>query len=102
VITDLKFTLSAAGAAKAAAGAFDVYFDFIVKWDVAEEEALGVQIPYDGVLSLLVVDATDAGATTATLVEYTDYFSHYQSGNDAIVIISLGLLTHSIGVNKDY
>jgi len=88
VITDLSIELSAAGAARAALGAFNVYMDFIVKWDGAEEETLGVEIPYDGVLSLLVVDATDAGATTATLVEYTDYFVHYQSGNDAIVIIS--------------
>lgn len=87
-VTDLSITLSAAGAAQAALGAFDVYFDFFVKWDVAEEETLGVAIPYDGVLSLTVIDATDAAASCANIVEYTDYFVHYQSGNDAIVIIT--------------
>jgi len=87
-ITDLKFTLSAAGAAKAAGGAFDVYFDFIVKWDVGEEETLGVEIPYDGVLSLTVIDATSGAASCANVTEYTDYFVHYQTGNDAIVIIT--------------
>jgi len=88
VVTDLSFTLSAAGAAKAAAGAFDVYFDFIVKWDVAEEESLGAAILQDGVMSLTVIDATNASATCANLTLYTDYFVHYQTGNDAIVIIS--------------
>jgi len=87
-ITDLSIELSAAGAAKAALGAFNVYMDFIVKWDGAEEEALNLAIPYDGVLSLTVIDATNTSATCANIVEYTDYFVHYQSGNDAIVIIS--------------
>jgi len=88
VVTDLKFVLSAAGAAKAGAGAFDAYFDFIVKWDVDEEEALGQQIPYDGVLAVIMTDVTSAAASNSNLVEYTDYFAHYQTGNDAIVIIT--------------
>lgn len=88
VITDLSIVLSSAGEAKAAAAAFNVYFDFFVKWDVAEEETLGAGIIQDGVLSVTVVDATDSGATSANLAEYTDYFVHYQSGNDAIVIMT--------------
>ena len=88
VITDLSVELSAAGAVVAAAGAFNVYMDFIVKWDGAEEESVGRAIVQDGVMSLVVIDATDTGATSTTLTLYTDYFVHYQSGNDAIVILS--------------
>lgn len=88
VTTDLSIVLSAAGAVQAAAGAFNVYFDFIVKWDVADEDTLGQAIQQDGVLSLTMIDATDSGATSANLALYTDYFVHYQSGNDAIVAIS--------------
>ena len=83
VTTALSIVLSAAGAVQAAAGAFNVYFDFIVKWDVAEEETLGVAIVQDGVTSLV---ETAVGGTSLAL--YTDYFVHYQSGNDAIVIMS--------------
>jgi len=88
VITDLSIELSAAGAVVAAGAAFDVYMDFIVKWDGADEDSLGAAILQDGVLSLTRIDATDAGATSANLVEYTDYFIHYQSGNDAVVMIT--------------
>jgi hypothetical protein len=98
VITDLSIELSAAGEAKAAAGAFDVYFDFIVKWDVDEEEALGQSILQDGVMSLLMIDATSGAATSATLTLYTDYFVHYQSGTDAIVIISNQSDADKVGV----
>jgi len=88
VLEDLSIELSAAGETKAAGGAFNVYFDFIVKWDGAEEESLGQDILQDGVLSLTVIDATDAGADSANLTLYTDYFVHYQSGNDAVVMIT--------------
>ena len=87
-ITDVGIQLSAAGAVVAAAGAFDAYFDMIVKWDVADEDTLGAAVLQDGVLSLTVVDATDSGATSVNLVEYTDYFLHTQTGNDAIVMIT--------------
>jgi len=87
VIENVSIRLTAAGATKASGGAFNVYFDFIVKWDVAEEESLGVDIPYDGVLSLAMFDATTTAASNSILVEYVDYFVHYQS-TDAIVIIS--------------
>lgn len=88
VITDVGFQLSAAGAAVAAGGAFNVYIDFVVKWDATEEEAAGVNLLADGVLSVTQVDATSGGATTVDLVEYTDYFVNYQSGNDVIVTIT--------------
>lgn len=88
VIQSLTIELSAAGAAKAAGGAFNVYMDFIVKWDVGDEDTLGAAILTDGVMSVTVIDATDSGATSANLTMYTDYFVHYQSGNDAIVMIT--------------
>lgn len=86
IITDLSIELNTASDLIGVAS--NIYFDFIVKWDGAEEETLGVEIPYDGVLSLTVIDATDAGASCANITEYTDYFVHYQSGDDAIVIIT--------------
>jgi hypothetical protein len=88
VITDLSFNLSAAGQAKAVAGAFDVYFDFIVKWDVADEEALPQDIQTDGVLTVMSMTITDANAASANLTEYTHYFTNYQTSTDAIVPIT--------------
>lgn len=86
VITDLSVELSAAGAAKAAAGAFDVYIDSMTKWDSTEEDALTISgttgILNDGCLSVFTI----AGVG---LVEYTDYIVHYQSGAaDAIVYMT--------------
>lgn len=98
VITDLSFTLSAAGAAQALAGAFDVYFDFIVKWDVGEEEALPVSILTDGVLSVIGIDVTSGGAATTALTPYVDYFVHFQSGADAIVMITDQSATDLVGI----
>ena len=88
VLEDVSITLTATGEAQAGVAAWNVYFDFFVKWDVAEEETLGVAIPYDGVLTVTTIDVTSGGAAMANLAEYTDYFVHYQSGNDAIVIIT--------------
>lgn len=88
VITDVGIELSAAGAAVAAGATFDVYVDQVIKWDVADEDSLGTAILADGALSITVIDATDGGATSVNLVEYTDYVVHYQSGNDAIVMIT--------------
>ena len=99
VITDLSITLSAAGAARAVGtGAWDVYFDFFVKWDAGEEEGLGQAIPYDGVMSLMLLDVTSAAASSSILVLYTDYFIHYQSGSDAIVIMTDQSDADKIGV----
>ena len=88
VLTDVSIELSAAGAAVALGAAFDVYIDFVVKWDGAEEETLGRAILQDGVMSVVVVDATTTGAGSVNLVEYTDYFVHYQASTDAIVMIT--------------
>jgi hypothetical protein len=98
VVTALSFNLSAAGEAKALAGTFNVYFDFIVKWDVAEEETLANGILTDGVLSVVAIDMTNGAATTTNLVEYTNYFVHYQTGNDAIVPITDLADTDKIGL----
>jgi len=88
VLTDVSIELSAAGAAVALGAAFDVYIDFVVKWDGAEEESLGRAILQDGVMSVVVVDATTTGAGSVNLVEYTDYFVHYQASTDAIVMMT--------------
>lgn len=83
VCSDFAITMTAQGAAAATLDAeWVLYFDTGYAWDAVDEEALGVAIQQDGVLS--VIDA--AGGTS--LVEYTDYFTHYQSGNDAIVYIT--------------
>ncbi|MEM5787382.1 MAG: hypothetical protein AAGU11_08695, partial [Syntrophobacteraceae bacterium] len=88
-ISAIKFGLSAAGAAKAATGAFDVYLDSWYKWDATEEEALGVNLVQDGVLSVVAVATLAASANTPTdLVEGTDFFVHYETGNDFLVWIS--------------
>lgn len=81
--SDFAVTLTAQGAAAATLDAgFVLYFDTGYVWDAPDEESLGVAILQDGVLG--VVD-TESGAS---LVEYTDYFVHYQSGVDAIVYIT--------------
>lgn len=87
VVEDITISLTATGETQAGVAAWNVYFDFFVIWDVAEEESLGEDVPYDGVLSLVTVDVTTGTAVSANLVEYTDYFTHYQS-TDAIVVIT--------------
>jgi hypothetical protein len=37
---------------------------------------------------MTVATAAGSANTMSSLTEYTDYFVHYQSGNDAIVTIS--------------
>lgn len=89
VITDLKIQLSAAGAAKAAIAAFDVYFDFMFKWDVGDEVALNRDVPYGGVQTVLAALSAAAGANTfGKLVEYTDYFIDYRTGDDKLICIT--------------
>jgi hypothetical protein len=69
-------------------GAFNVYFDGMYKWDAADEEPLGVDIPYDGVLSVVsVLTAAASDNTTLDSTEYTHYFVNYQTSSDAIVWI---------------
>ena len=87
VITDLGIHLSAAGAA--ALGAASCYFDYAVKWDGADEDALGLDVYEDGVLSIFtLITNTGSARTPLLLVEGTDYFVHYETGNDFIVTIT--------------
>lgn len=82
VCSDFSITMTAQGAAAATLDSgFVLYFDTGYAWDAVDEEALGVDIFYDGVLG---VTNTETGAA---LVEYTNYFVHYQTGTDAIVYI---------------
>jgi len=60
----------------------NIYFDELFYWDSADEDALGTAILRDGVLS--IVDAESG----ATLVEYTDFIVHEESGNDFVVWIT--------------
>jgi len=50
--------------------------DAVYKWEATEEDALNVAILRDGLVNL--VDSV----TNAQLVEFTDYFVHYEAGND--------------------
>lgn len=88
VVEDISITLTSTGETQAGSAAWNVYLDFICIWDVADEDTLGNAIPYDGAMSLTMIDATSAGATSANLTLYTDYFVHYQTGNDAVVMIT--------------
>lgn len=82
VCSDFAISMTAQGAAAAGLNAeWVLYFDTGYAWDAVDEEALGVDIFYDGVLG---VTNTETGAA---LVEYTNYFVHYQTGTDAIVYI---------------
>lgn len=86
-VTEFGITLTSAGATNLAA--FSLYVDGVWKWDADNEEALGVDLVQDGVLSLITV-ATAAGSanTQANQVENTDFFVHYESGNDFLVTIT--------------
>jgi hypothetical protein len=58
-------------------------------WIAGCEETIGANVLVDGVLSVMTI-ATAAGTanTPALLTEWTDYFVHYQTGNDAICAIT--------------
>jgi hypothetical protein len=97
VINRVGFELSAAGAAVAAGGAFNVYIDAAYKWDADEEEALSTAILSDGVVGIFG-SLTAAWTTPAIPVEYTDYFVHYESGSDFIVWITDQSATSNVAV----
>jgi hypothetical protein len=69
--------------------AVNVYIDGMWKWDADDEETVGQNLVQDGVLGVIAV-ATAAGSanTTSALTEDTDFFIHYQTGNDAIVTVT--------------
>lgn len=87
VIESIGLDVSAAGAVALASQT--CYFDYMFKWDAAEEEALGLDVLEDGVLSVFgITTAQDQVNTPALLVEGTDYFIHYETGNDFFVAIT--------------
>ena len=63
-----------------------IYVDSGAFWITGCEETIGADILVDGVLSL-VGQPTAAGAEVL-LVEWTDYFINYQSGNDAVCTLT--------------
>ncbi len=86
VITTIGYDLSTAGAAK---GAFNVYLDYAFKWDGGDEEALSLDVYENGVLTAFSVATAAGSANTVTvLAEGTDYFIHYETGNDFLVAIA--------------
>lgn len=102
-VTNVKLALSTAGAAL---GVFNLWIDGAYKWDATEELALGVDLldqpgSVKTVLTQVKADAGTQAHDMAALVEGTDYFVHYESGNDSIVTISdqstksgFGLVVH--------
>ena len=82
VISDISFEVSSAGATVAQGAAFNVYIDAVYKWDSTEEDALGAAILDHGVLGVVDTENGD------DLVLYTEYFVHYESGNDFVVWIT--------------
>ena len=84
VITDLALDINTL-----AGTAVSCFFDYMYKWDGADEDTLGRDVLNDGVLSILTVATASGSANTlAALVEGTDFITHYQSGNDAIITIT--------------
>ncbi len=70
-------------------GAFDFYVDVLYKWDADNEEALGVNIVQDGALAVITVPTLAASNNVLSVpAEHTDYFVHYETGNDFIVWIT--------------
>ena len=81
-ITDIAFIYKATGA--------DIfYFDFLAKWDAADETNLAQNITYDGIRGVdacPIASGTNMAWTAQT--EYTDYFINYTSGTDNLVVIT--------------
>lgn len=88
VITDISFSLSAAGATTFAAGG-SCYFDYAFKWDAAQEEALDHDILEDGVIaSWKLLNGGGAVNDVTEVVEGTDFLIHYETGNDFFIAIT--------------
>lgn len=69
--------------------AINIYVDGMWKWDADNEEALSTAIVQDGVLFVWTVKTDTAQANTqVVLTENTDFFLHYESGNDFIVTVT--------------
>lgn len=90
VITDIAIDLSTAGATTFAAGGI-CHFDYLFKWDAEEETALGLDVLEDGVDAVWSITTANSGSEDRTPVfevEGTDYFIHYETGNDFLVPIT--------------
>jgi hypothetical protein len=86
-VSEIIMQLTVQGAANL--DEFTLYLDGMYKWDADDEEALGAAIQQDGVLSIMSLTTVESAANTPTiLAEYTDYFVHYEDGNDFVVWIS--------------
>lgn len=86
VITTIGMDLSTAGAALST---ITCYFDYMYKWDAAGEEALGQDILEDGILAIWANPTASATAMAVVIpVETTDYFIHYEAGNDFLVVVT--------------
>jgi len=85
-ITEVAIKLSSAGAT--AHGVFTTYIDQMVKWDAADELALGVDVldQPGAIRSVLTMTKANTGThDMAALTEGTDYFVHRESGSDFLV-----------------
>lgn len=88
VITTIGLDLSAAGATAFAAGG-TCLFDFMVKWDGASEEALSQDVLEGSIpTALAMVTGTGGNRIPVVIVEHTDYFIHYETGNDFFVALT--------------
>lgn len=85
-VDGIHFLLTAQGAANTDLDTASVYLDEMWFWDATDEEALGHDIVDWGVLYVLGNET--AGGGMDMLVEGTDYFIHYESGNDFIVYVT--------------
>lgn len=86
-ITVVAIQLTTQGATNL--GAFSLWLDGMMKWDAADEVALGADIVDGGVKSVLTELKATAGVhTQVAIAEWTDYFINYQSGNDVLVVIT--------------
>jgi len=87
VVTEFGVTLTAQG--EAALGTFNLYMDVAYKWDATDEDALGAAIVQDGVINVLTIPTAFGTNNTLGLgAELTEYFVHYETGNDFIVWIT--------------
>ena len=65
------------------------YFDYMWQWDAGDEADLGLDVLEDGVIAIYsLVTATANDRTPVLEVAGTDYFIHYETGDDALVPVS--------------
>ena len=84
-IDGVLIAVTAAGAATSEMDGTIIHIDSGAFWLVGAEEAIG-DVRVGGVIS--VSAGVIAGGSTTKLVEYTDYIVNYQTGADALVILT--------------